>query len=460
MTTAITPQKKIIICIDGTGNEIGDRETNVLKLYKTLDKNDPDQMTHYIMGIGTYYGPQWFGQLRKMMRGFLGQTFGYGLEDDVLSAYRVICENYVSGDTRYRNRTDRKAKREAFENDQIYITGFSRGAYAARMLAGFIHNFGFVDRSKLHLVAPVFRAYRQVSDSRKNAKDDLVFQSLREYERALRPKSAPIRALLLFDTVSSLIRFRRPVRNLLSTGSIVEFGTHPSVNSNVSVRIVIQALAKHERRTMFRAMRWRPEMDQAEFGEEPGPLEGKPFYHGNNFRDASTKRAQYVVQRWFPGYHSDIGGSPREDESGIGKLTLLWMLDRLKEVEAEADAEDNTHRDTPLPDMPLGLRLKGEGKSNGARARYLEGKVEGAKTPGGLPYIGPNPNGPLHNSFSHSIAARLWAILEFVPKSLTRREDGPPALIRRGWLGFWYFPLFEPRHMPDEDEKDPSLDLH
>ena len=42
---------RIVICIDGTGNEIGDRNTNVLKLYRALDKDDPDQQAHYLINV-------------------------------------------------------------------------------------------------------------------------------------------------------------------------------------------------------------------------------------------------------------------------------------------------------------------------------------------------------------------------------------------------------------------------
>jgi uncharacterized protein (DUF2235 family) len=442
--------RKIIICIDGTGNEIGDRESNVLKLYKALDKSKPDQqVAHYVMGVGTYDGPQFLGRTRQVIGGALGQAFGYGLEDDVLAAYRYLCRTYQNRETK--QALDPGLSDDAAEGDHIYLMGFSRGAYAVRVLAGFIHNFGLVAPDRLHLVTPVFRAYRRVTDFERTAKDDKVFQSLREYERVLDPEPAPIRALLLFDTVSSMIRFRRPLTNLRRFGSLAEFGTHASVNANVSVRIVLHALSIHECRSLFRAQHWTPERD-AETGE--------PLYFGNNFRAAKMKRRQYVTQRWFPGYHSDIGGSPREDQSGIGKITLLWMLDALKAAERQADAEDTAHRKAsrraPLPGpRRVGVKLK-----RGARKRYFEGAVETARTPGGHPYAKPDPHAEIHNSHSHGALAPLWVLLQFFPKSLRRREAGPVKWYRRGWLLLWYLPLFEPRHIPDDHEIDPSADAH
>lgn len=72
MTQPAAP-RKIVICIDGTGNEIGARATNILKLYKTLDKHAPDQEAHYFMGVGTYAGPQLFARTRQAVLGLLGR---------------------------------------------------------------------------------------------------------------------------------------------------------------------------------------------------------------------------------------------------------------------------------------------------------------------------------------------------------------------------------------------------
>ncbi len=438
---------KIIICIDGTGNEIGDRESNVLKLYKALHIEEGAQIAHYVLGVGTYDGTKLMGRPRQAVREVLGLAFGLGLEDDVLSAYRYLCRHYRSAE-------DKRAaqpglSRDAATSDQIYICGFSRGAYAARILAGFIHNFGLIEPEKLHLAAPVFRAYRRVTDFDKSASDDRVFQALREYEDVLRPQNPPIRALLLFDTVSSLIRFRRPLYNLRKNYSLAEFGTHASVNSNVSVRIVLHALARDEKRALFRAQHWQPAASDCD--------NGTPLYYGNNFRNEKARRLQYIRQRWFRGFHSDVGGSPPEDESGLGKITLLWMLDALAEAERKADAEDNAARKkarrSPLPKpRKYGLALR-----RGARKRYFEGAVEGAETPGGLPYAAPDPDAPAHNSHTHGTLAPLWVLTEFLPKSVKRREPGRPAWFRRAWLlGLWYLPLFEPRQPRAGDEAEPE----
>ncbi len=396
------PIRKIVICMDGTGNEIGDRETNVLKIYKTLAQTDT-QMAQYTLGVGTYDGQQLLGRPWQRIKGLLGLAFGLGLEDDVLEGYRFLCHHYQSA--AQKRKADPDAPQDLLEDDHIYIIGFSRGAYAARVLAGFIHNFGLIEPAHLHLIAPVFRAYRSVTDFDANADPDRVFQALREYERVLRPdRSVPIRALCLFDTISSMVRFRRVWHNFKTFGSLAELGTHASVNSNASVRIVCHALAIDERRSMYKAQLWNTE---------------GAVYYGNRFK-RSTPRTQYITQRWFPGFHSDIGGSPPEDRAGIGKITALWMLDTLAAAERQADTEDNdiraARKKPPLPGTPAqrhGLRLM-----RGQRKWYLEGDSD-KKTPGGLPFSKPDPLAPIHPSIIDGWKPRaswFWLLLEVFPE--------------------------------------------
>ena len=180
--------RKIILCFDGTGNEIGVTQTNVLKLYQGL-RDDHTQLKHYVPGIGTLEGPRLVNSafVRKT-RSVLGLAFGRGLENDVLGAYQFLCENYRDG-----HRPPDKPR------DDIYIFGFSRGAYAARVLAGFIYNFGLLKPERLHLVTEAFRAYRSVTETNRDPNDLVTFAKLRAYTEVLRPRvNVPIRALGLF----------------------------------------------------------------------------------------------------------------------------------------------------------------------------------------------------------------------------------------------------------------------
>ncbi|RYG92237.1 DUF2235 domain-containing protein [Loktanella sp. IMCC34160] len=436
--------RKIIICMDGTGNEVGDKETNVLKLYKALKKDDV-QVCHYVPGVGTMDNQRMFGKAVQRVKAIMGLAFGLGLEDDVLDAYRFLATTYKSAEVHAAEAGSKPS--DSFQDDRIYIFGFSRGAYAARVLAGFIHNFGLVSPDRLHMITQVFRAYRRVTNAEKGEDPDKVFQKLREYEHVMDPdRVVPIRFLGLYDTVSSMIRLpilRGDLRTIYREGSLLEYGTHANVNQNCSVRIVRHALAADERRSMFRPQVW-----------QPGP------YYGNRFK-RGTEKTQFVEQRWFAGYHSDIGGSPPEDESGIGKITLLWMLDELKAAEEAADAEDAAIRKSERKRaLPLAARFApGLELKRGAMKNYLTGE-NGKKTPGGLPYCGPDPMAPIHNSIWGTDwkpkGSWIWALFEFLPKCITRRTWPPgPFLLRRGII--WFLPMFEPRVIPKDHILDPSL---
>ncbi|MAN13906.1 MAG: hypothetical protein CL945_04245 [Dinoroseobacter sp.] len=83
--------RKIIICFDGTGNEVGDFQTNILKLYNALQESDA-QIKHYVAGVGTLSQPRLFDwRIVQKARVVAGLAFGLGLEDDVLNAYRFLC---------------------------------------------------------------------------------------------------------------------------------------------------------------------------------------------------------------------------------------------------------------------------------------------------------------------------------------------------------------------------------
>lgn len=445
--------RKLVICMDGTGNEIGDSETNVLKFYRSFSQ-DAAQKTHYILGVGAYDRQSLLYRPLQKLQGVAGLAFGLGLEDDVLEAYRWLCRNFrtAAGNKRHwRDDNPRRKMPEDFADDHIYVVGFSRGSYAARVLAGFINNFGLVKPNDLHLIVGVFRAYRRITMRDTDEPTNVRYKALRQFGNVMRPRAVPIRALCLFDTVASMIRPDWPWFTLPRYRSLFDLGMHANTSSNPSVRIVIHAMAIDEKRAFFRVLRW---------------LEGEPYF-GNRFRDPEEKRQQYVRQRWFAGYHGDVGGSAREDETGIGKITALWMLDALETAEKEADAEDlsvlnanlakGSKPAKSLPSPAPGLRFRKGNKE----VYFLGQNFENYKThnPGGYHYSGPNPMAPLHNSvFEDGPIPRwswFWLPLEILIKSIQRREKCRPAWFRRGLL--WYLPLLEPRHIPDDEEVDDSV---
>src|ERR1700750_2917771 len=101
--------KNIVICCDGTGNEIDTNSSNVLKLFRVLDKN-AQQRVYYHPGVGTVGLQSTWGRFKQEARGVLGLATGAGLDEKVLNGYRFLCTHYEDG-------------------DRVFLFGFSRGAY-------------------------------------------------------------------------------------------------------------------------------------------------------------------------------------------------------------------------------------------------------------------------------------------------------------------------------------------
>src|SRR5690348_13328233 len=101
--------RRLVVCLDGTGNEIGRTISNVLKLYRVLDRG-PDQIVYYDPGVGTIDRPSTWNRIKQNSHAVAGLALGVGLDQNVLDAYSFLCRTYMPG-------------------DELYLFGFSRGAY-------------------------------------------------------------------------------------------------------------------------------------------------------------------------------------------------------------------------------------------------------------------------------------------------------------------------------------------
>ena len=139
--------RNIIICCDGTGNEISENISNVLKLYRCLrktEKTQPRQLVFYDPGVGTLERPDPWHKLKQDFNAILGLATGYGLDDNVLAAYSFLVHHWQ-------------------KDDQIYLFGFSRGAYTVRVLAGLIHKIGLITPEQVNIAGSGLIAYKQFS---------------------------------------------------------------------------------------------------------------------------------------------------------------------------------------------------------------------------------------------------------------------------------------------------------
>ncbi|PYX52758.1 MAG: DUF2235 domain-containing protein, partial [Acidobacteria bacterium] len=226
--------KNIVICCDGTGNEISENISNVLKLYRTLrktEKTTPRQMVFYDPGVGTLARPNPWKKLVQDASAIFGLATGYGLDDNVLHSYEFIVDNYADGDA-------------------IYLFGFSRGAYTVRVLAGLIHKIGLIAKQQVNLAGSGLTAYKQFSSDTAQpdggldlrqftdggapgpaSKDDQAAQ----YARILSVKWPTIKFVGVWDAVASVI-VPRPDRFYWPSLQVLAF-----VHRNPSIEIFRQA---------------------------------------------------------------------------------------------------------------------------------------------------------------------------------------------------------------------------
>ena len=330
--------KNIILCCDGTGNQVEANLSNVLKLFRIVRRNG-EQVVFYHPGLGTISDSEPWSRLKSNALGVWGLLTGYGLDADVLNAYRFLIATYEEG-------------------DQVFLFGFSRGAYTMRVLAGFLRLVGLLDRPQLDLAAYALTAYKRAAQ-----KND--FDIAWRFQQVISTRRVPIKFMGVWDTVSSVI-VPRPDRLYLPSLQAL-----PYTRTNSFVQVFRQAIAIDERRRMFRINRWA----------DPQTFQPNPF-------DAGGATAQDIKQVWFAGVHADIGGGYAEAESGPAKYPLGWMID-------EAVAH--------------GLQI------NRTMYRHL---VFGQERPDGTrTYVAPSFTAKLHNSMTWG-----WKCLEPLPKRSKWRD--------------------------------------
>lgn len=133
--------KNIVICIDGTGNEFGQSNSNVVKLYSTLIRDSPTQIAFYHPGLGTMGSPKALYKISQWWTKVCGLAFGYGFSGALEDCYTFLMENYE-------------------DDDSIYIFGFSRGTCCARALAAMIHMYGLVQKGNEPLIRYILRMFK------------------------------------------------------------------------------------------------------------------------------------------------------------------------------------------------------------------------------------------------------------------------------------------------------------
>lgn len=249
--------KKIAFCCDGTWDNTATK-TNVYRLYKALPTTAA-QLPFYDDGVGSD---------GLAIDRLVGGAFGIGLHQKIKDAYKKIAHVYEEG-------------------DDIFLFGFSRGAYTARSVAGMIAVCGMPTKDwDDNLVETAFSGYRAQAEERRQILAKLDGCSMYD---------AKIKMIGVWDTVGSL-----GIPSIIGGVDPVAFG-FLDTSLHEDVLNAYHAVAIDEKRCEFPATLWT-----------------RPY-----------KPEQTVEQVYFCGVHGDVGGGYVVDgasSEGLADITLGWIM--------------------------------------------------------------------------------------------------------------------------------------
>ncbi len=357
--------KRLVLCFDGTWNKPDasgdplDENTNVVKLRDSVlqgpaaDGNE--QIVHYATGVGTTPATSVFG----------GAT-GFGVSDKILDGYKFLCANYAEG-------------------DQIYISGFSRGAFTACSLAGMVCDIGLkLGNVKDVEAAAIYMDYLDRGSWLHGVTD--VFNRLFTHNEMVKP---PIEFLGVWDVVGAL-GVSAAVGDLFSKKFTSDFSDEldklHDTNLHPNIKHGYHAMAIHENRLDFKPTLWTSEPTDE----------------------------QKVQQVWFTGAHSNVGGGYADHS--LSNIPLRWMLEKAQGCGLELNANS-------LPTITAANVVP---DATDSYAQFMGGKY--ALIPGNSRHF--RPMGDLTNGteFVHpSVADWLAAKAD---RSITNQlvDGGPPTL--------------------------------
>lgn len=261
--------KRIAICCDGTWDS-PQSDTNVFKISNLIKFAEGVQVVHYHSGVGAS------GNIFQKLAG--GIT-GAGLDDNIMEAYEYIVANYL-------------------DNDEIYLFGFSRGAYTARSLAGFIRKCGILKPMYKDKIKEAFALYRK-RDEDNGADSDEAVKFRKDYSIEV-----GIKFIGVWDTVGDL---GIPLKWFQFINAN-KYKFH-DVELSSKVKFAYHAIGVDEHREIFDVTPWK------------------------RSKNATEETIQTIEQVWFTGAHGNIGGGLNEKNASGGMLsnhTLKWMIEKAK----------------------------------------------------------------------------------------------------------------------------------
>jgi uncharacterized protein (DUF2235 family) len=266
--------KRLALFLDGTWNTVSDN-TNIWRLrslISSLSRDGREQRAYYSTGLGTKFGER-----------IRGGMFGRGIDTAITGAYEWLVDNYEEG-------------------DDIFIFGFSRGAYTARSLSGFVSTCGLLKKGSPLGVNQMYKRYRRpgeptirsmIADADKPGTKPLDFEDKWIVKHA---RPVPIKFIGVFDTVGALgVPF--PLLRYLKGSAYPFLNTGLRQNNEHA----FHAIAIDEHRKAF----------------------GHTMWTNQGATNAAPRSIERTEQRWFVGAHANVGGGCFDDT--LAQLPFEWI---------------------------------------------------------------------------------------------------------------------------------------
>ncbi len=418
-----------------------------------LDRNKPSQYHYYQPGFGTYTSIWHIYEAHKnrLKRWFLNTrdaAMGTTFDEHVMDGYRYLMRFYCPG-------------------DNIYIFGFSRGAYVARILAEMIDHIGLLEagnEGKVSYVWGIFSQWANRSNSVdvEQAEKDRLYQFMKALRETFCRPVSQIRFLGLFDTVNSIPRFEVNRNKFLFP-----------YTARTSARVIRHAVAIDEHRAKFREdllsdsnpnvseKGRKKRMARMQGGDRQflqGHYSGEAFYRPSRRQTSDStltgSTASYedgedatfdqdIEEVWFAGCHTDIGGGRKVDEDeeyALSHVPLVWMVNEAQDAGLRFDPEKKKlFRCFVDPgDGCLAHSEKGNQQETDEISQFKSALWRAATTSRIHDFLRYGQGVPWSTVLS-------WKIVEYLPlRRMGLQEDGTWRVIR------WPVPLGERRGVPKD----------
>lgn len=488
--------KILVANFDGTAGFYDSTNTNVVKFVSLLKKDTDSQLSYYQAGVGTYFAPGVVSPTFTWLAKILDEAFAWYLDAHVMDGYKFLMDNYRPG-------------------DKICLFGFSRGAYTARALAGMLHKVGLLPKSDVQQICFAYDAYKRTgvqadalaAGFKQTFSRDVKVEFVGVWDTVQSTGVLLSRNLPFTDSNTLIKTFRhalalderrcrfqpelyhRPQTDIPDPEFIKVWGLSEDVavlEDAISDEVgslrnkLLQAVkrAKKLKKPKFQGLkrgftktilRRRSKTEiAAENPRETPCVKEQTSIEAPDIPDIEPTPLSDVMEVWFPGCHSDIGGGNVKNsvKVSLAQVTLRWMVEQVilsncgivfdekalervgmplssfpisKTPPATEDPADKSH---PIPDIP---RLSAAPVD--AVSPFAEAPLPTPSSPPTDPPATPSPQNPqtcdaLAPLFDQLQLQKAWWLLEILPLPF-RWQDGLGK-----WHTRWRFHLGKGRDIP------------